>query len=123
MVAVALVFLPRVGQVFLPYVPEPSPTFDCDDGTLLTYRYFRSLGIESTPVVGNLKMEGEAYADSDHVWLLVESGGQTIAYDWGTPRFDVQHYEGYPISLEYLQYAVAEDDRSRLAVADAESKS
>jgi hypothetical protein len=75
------------------------------------YDYFQDLGIEATPFIGNLKMDGEAYADSNHVWLLVKSGGWEIAYDWGTPRLDPQHYEGYEISLGQLLAAV-EQDRS-----------
>ena len=120
MVAVMCVLVPRVGQVFLPWLPRPSAAFDCDDGALLTYRYFRNLGIEATPIVGNLKLEGEAFEESDHVWLLVDSGGRKIAYDWGTPRFDVQHYEGYPISLDYLRYAVAEDGGTGESLATAD---
>jgi hypothetical protein len=101
--------LPRLNRVAFPPVAEPSPFYDCDDATLTMYRHFRELGIESTPIVGNLDIEGEAYEMSDHVWLLVKSGDIEIAYDWGLPRFDRQHYEGYTISLDYLLYAVEED--------------
>jgi len=90
-------------------LPVPSDTFDCDDSALAMYNYFHGLGIEATPIIGNLKMDGEAYADSNHVWLMVKSGGWEIAYDWGTPRLDRQHYEGYPISLEMLLSAVEQD--------------
>ena len=103
--------LPRLSPVIFPSVPKPSPEFDCDDGTLSMYRHFESLGIESTPIVGNLEVEGEEYMQCNHVWLLVKSGDRDIAYDWGVPRFDRQHYEGYTISLDYLKYAVAEDNR------------
>jgi hypothetical protein len=92
-------------------LPEASPTFDCDDATLAMYRHFQSLGIESTPIIGNLKMDGEAYMESNHVWLLVKSGDREIAYDWGTPRFDRQHYEGYKISLDFLLSAVEQDQQ------------
>ena len=90
-------------------LPESSSTFDCDDGTLAMYRHFESLGISSIPFVGNLDMDGEAYLESDHVWLMVKFGDNYIAYDWGLPQFDRQHYEGYPISLEYLLHAIKED--------------
>jgi hypothetical protein len=73
------------------------------------YREFERLGIEATPIVGDLDKSGEAYMDCNHVWLLVKSGDKEIAYDWGTPRFDSQHYEGYTISLDYLLYAVNQD--------------
>ena len=101
--------LPRLSPVLYPDVPEPSHIFDCDDGTLYMYQYFQSLGIESTPILGNLYAEGEEFLECNHVWLLVKSGGKNIAYDWGEPRFDKQHYEGYTINLEYLLYAVADD--------------
>ena len=109
MVAVVCVLLPRIGQVVFPMLPLPSAAFDCDDDTLMMYRHFRHLGIESVPMVGNLEMDGEAFEESDHVWLMVKAGPTNIAYDWGVPRFDPQHYEGYPISLDYLLNAVAED--------------
>jgi hypothetical protein len=104
-----LLALPHLSAVILPPVSAPSADFDCDDSALETFRYFQDLGIESTPIVGNLDMDGEAYMECNHVWLLVRSGDREIAYDWGIPRFDRQHYEGYTISLDYLLYAVAED--------------
>ena len=106
-----IVTLPRLSPVIFPPLPEPSPTFDCDDGTLDMYRHFQNLGIDSTPIVGNLDMQGEEYMDCNHVWLLVKSGDRQIAYDWGIPMFDSQHYEGYTISLDYLLYAVAQDQK------------
>ena len=114
-----LLALPHFSPVLFPRVSEPSAAFDCDDSALETYRYFQDLGIESTPIVGNLEMDGEEYMESNHVWLLVRSGDLEIAYDWGTPRFDRQHYEGYTISLEYLLYAVEADRRGVGAVAAA----
>jgi hypothetical protein len=111
--------LPRLSPVIFPRLSEPSPAFDCDDATLAMYRYFQGLGIESTPIVGNLDLEGEDYDQSNHVWLLVKSGDKEIAYDWGLPRFDRQHYEGYTISLDYLLYAVNEDITGRDALSAA----
>ncbi len=115
----AVLTLPRYSPVLFPCLPEPSPSYDCDDATLDMYRYFQGLGIESTPIVGNLDIEGEEYEKSNHVWLLVKSGDKEIAYDWGLPRFDRQHYEGYTISLDYLLYAVAEDNTGRDTLAAA----
>jgi len=94
-------------------VSKYSDTFDCDDSALAMFHYFQDLGIEATPIIGNLKMDGEAYADSNHVWLMVRSGGWEIAYDWGTPRLDRQHYEGYEISLGQLLAAVEQDRQGR----------
>jgi hypothetical protein len=113
LVAVAVVVtLPRLSPVIFPRLPEPSPTFDCDDIAYYTYQYFESLGIESTPVVGNLDMVGEEYGQCNHVWLLVKSGDKAIAYDWGIPRFDRQHYEGYTIDVDKLFHAVKKDRKS-----------
>jgi hypothetical protein len=104
-----LLTLPRLSPVLFPPVSQPSPSYDCDDATLDMYRYFHGLGIETTPIIGNLDLKNEDYDQCNHVWLLVRSGDKEIAYDWGVPRFDRQHYEGYTISLEYLLYAVNED--------------
>ena len=112
-----LVTLPRLSPILYPPLPEPSSFYDCDDGTLQMYRHFQKLGIESTPVVGNLEIEGEEYMECNHVWLMVESGDRGIAYDWGEPQFDSQHYEGYSISFDSLLYAVAEDKRDREIIA------
>jgi hypothetical protein len=112
-----LLALPHFSPVIFPRVSEPSAAFDCDDSALESYRYYQDLDIEATPIVGNLEMDGEKYMESNHVWLLVRSGDLDIAYDWGTPRFDRQHYEGYPISLEYLLQAVEADRRGGGVVA------
>lgn len=101
--------LPRLNTAIFPEVPEPSASYDCDDGTLYMYRHFQSLGVKATPVLGNLDMSGEGYYDCDHVWLMVNSGDYRIAYDWGLPQFDKQHYEGYTVDLDYLLYAVNAD--------------
>jgi hypothetical protein len=112
--------LPRFSPVVFPQLALPSPSFDCDDATLAMYLHFQSLGIASIPLVGNLNIKGEEYEESNHVWLLVKSGDKEIAYDWGMPRFDRQHYEGYTISIDYLLSAVAEDfeDNDALAISE-----
>jgi hypothetical protein len=112
--------LPQFSPVVFPRLAKPSPVFDCDDATLAMYRHFQNLGIESIPIVGNLDIKGEEYEKSNHVWLLVKSGDKEIAYDWGIPRFDRQHYEGYTISLEYLLSAVAEDKETSDAIVISE---
>ena len=109
-VALSLVLaLPRFSPVILPRVKAPSATYDCDDATLDMYREFQSRGIQAMPIVGNLNTDNETFDECDHVWLLVQSGDKEIAYDWGLPRFDKQHYEGYVVSLDYLLEAVAAD--------------
>jgi hypothetical protein len=109
---IVLSTLLRTSEVFYPPLPEPSGEFDCDDSTLHMYRHFEQLGIESTPIIGNLDLDDEAFMESDHVWLMVKFGDTAIAYDWGEPRFDRQHYEGYPVDLDTLLYAVEEDNRA-----------
>ena len=106
----------RLSPVLFPDVPEPSPTFDCDDSPLFMYQYYQRLGVEVTPIVGNLDMAGEEYMECNHVWLLVKSGGKNIAYDWGEPQFDKQYYEGYAVDLDYLLFAIA-DDINNMAIS------
>ena len=103
--------LPQLSPALFPTVGQPSATYDCDDETLDMYQHFKNLGIEAIPVVGNLDMTGENFTQCNHVWLLVKSGDKQIAYDWGTPRFDKQHYEGFKINLDYLLYAVQQDQK------------
>jgi len=95
--------------VFFPSVPEPSATYDCDDSTLSMYNHFSELGFEVTPVAGNLAMDNEEFTDCDHIWLWVNIGGEIIAYDWGEPYSDPQHYEGYRVSYQLLLRAVQAD--------------
>lgn len=111
---------PRLSSIVFPPIPEPSASFDCDDCTLLMLEHFQEIGVDSTPIIGNLKMTGEDYIESNHVWLLVKSGDMEIAYDWGTPRFDRQHYEGYVITLDQLQSAIAQDEQGGSALAATE---
>jgi hypothetical protein len=108
-ILVAGLAFPRITAMFLLPLPHASAVYDCDDAALATYRYFQSLGIKTTPIIGNLKTTGETYAESNHVWLLVNLGSREIAYDWGTPRFDRQHYEGYTVSPDFLENAAAQD--------------
>ncbi len=111
-VLVSLIFiglLPVITKTLLFQLPHPSATFDCDDGTLLMYNRLSDLGIQATPFVGNLLTSGEEYSEIDHIWILVEIGGLSIAFDWGTPWFDKQHYEGYPISYAEMIEFVKQD--------------
>lgn len=96
----------------LPDVPEPSQNFDCDDSTLYMYSHFTDKGHQVQAIAGNLDISGESFEETDHVWLLVKFGDIWVPYDWGLPRFDEQHYEGYNISYELL-CKIAEADKSR----------
>ena len=99
-----------VGWVWFPRVPAPSATFDCDDSALTMYNHFREFGISARPIIGNLNEDGEGFSEANHVWLLVDVMGHEVAYDWGLPEFDRQHYEGYPITLDELYTAAAADE-------------
>ncbi len=101
--------LPILAKTLLFQLPHPSAAFDCDDGTLFMYDRLSNLGIQATPFVGNLLTTGEKYSEINHIWILVEIGGITIAFDWGTPWFDKQHYEGYPINYQELVEFVKQD--------------
>lgn len=90
-------------------MPYYSSSFDCDDGALLMVERLEYMGITATPFLGNLKIAGETYQESDHVWVLSEIAGRQIALDRGVFCFDGQHYEGFPISREQLQEFVTED--------------
>jgi hypothetical protein len=118
---VTMGFLP-LNPVLYPAVGSPAPAYDCDDDTLAMYRHFEELGIESTPVVGNLELTGKTYLQCNHVWLLVGSGPNKIAYDWGTPRLDRQHYEGFKINLDYLLYVVQQDAKNPDLLPIAENR-
>ena len=64
LVLVSLTFiglLPVLTKTLLFQLPQPSATFDCDDGTLLMYNRLSNLGIQATPFVGNLLTTGEQY--------------------------------------------------------------
>lgn len=101
-------------------MPSPSPAFDCDDGALLMLDRLSNLGIKAIPMVGDLETTGEKYQEIKHVWLLVEIGGINVAFDWGTPWLDKQHYEGYPITYEQLLQFV-EQDRDKAIYAKQEA--
>jgi len=121
-ISAVTISLLKYDKVLFPNVGEPAAAYDCDDAALDMYRHFEELGIESTPIVGNLDITGETYMQSNHVWLLVKSGGCQVAYDWGTPRFDRQHYEGYEITLDYLLYAVEQDKKAPGLLGIAENE-
>ena len=106
---VVILLFAGAAWVLLPDVAAASASYDCDDASLAMYRHFASVGLSARPVAGNLQKDGEDYADADHVWLLVNALGREIAWDWGMPRFDTQHYEGYELSLDDLLTAVAAD--------------
>lgn len=104
--------LPILTKTLLFEMPGPSDAFDCDDGVLLMYERLSSIGIKSVPIVGDLDTTGEKYQEIKHVWLLAEIAGINIAFDWGTPWLDRQHYEGYPITYDQLVQFVKQDDKA-----------
>ena len=115
----SMLVLAGAAWVLLPDVAAASASYDCDDASLAMYRHFASVGLSARPVAGNLEKDGEDYEDADHVWLLVNVLGREIAWDWGLPRFDAQHYEGYELSLDDLLTAVAADSTGGSVLAAA----
>lgn len=107
---IALICLACLAGVLLPALPSQSSTFDCKVSTLSMYRHFTNMGFAATPVMGNLNATGERPEDSNHAWLIVNIYGKDIAYDWGHPCFDHQHYEVYPMSLENLRMQISMDN-------------
>ncbi len=99
-------------------MPEYSSDFDCDDSALLMLDRLKSIGITGTAILGNLKTTGESYPETDHVWILAEIAGRSIALDGGTIRFDRQHYEGFRISRDELLGFVAQDRGQGQAVVN-----
>lgn len=66
-------------------------------------------GITSTAWIGNLKITGEKFGESDHVWIMVNVLGWKVPFDWGSQRIDKQHFEGYSITYEQLLQLVEQD--------------
>jgi hypothetical protein len=74
------------------------------------HEYFTSQGFECTIVVGNLEMENEAFYQCKHVWVIVTSPDKkNLAYDWGVPQFDKQHYHGFSLTPKQLREVVLSD--------------
>ena len=113
-------------------MPPPSSTWDCDDDALYMYNQLKEARNWSAimPVIGNLEISGESFLDLEynHVWIMVnevvpyvKSGSDPVsindlgichvwvAYDWGEPCFDLQHYEGAIITPNELIEAVEYD--------------
>lgn len=91
-------------------IPSPSDAFDCDDAALKTIDKFAAIGLKVFPVVGNLAITGEKYSGIDHAWAVIELPfNRVMAFDWGRPEFDKQHYEYYPITRERLLAYVIQD--------------
>lgn len=109
--------IPLLTRSFFFCFPAGSPNFDCDDSTLLMYNRLSSVGIESVAIAGNLKTSNEKYEDIDHVWLLARIGGWQIAFDWGVPEFDRQHYEGFTVTREKLVEWVEYDHAGQMIAA------
>lgn len=112
---ILMLLLPLLGKVLFFRLPQSSSTFDCDDSTLAMYQRLASTGIKSTVMAGDLDANGEKFEDIDHVWLVADIAGQKIAFDWGLPELDRQHYEGYAVSYQQLEAWVAHDFEEQIA--------
>ncbi len=61
------------------YIPGKT---DCNDMVVDIWNEFVSQGIVSLIVVGNVRVSQEAFADSNHAWLMVYSGeGSAVAVE------------------------------------------
>ena len=101
----ALIHSPNV-----PNMPAASDNFDCDDSALFMYEYFTSKGYECTIVAGNLEIENETFFECKHIWVVVTPPDKrNLAYDWGVPRFDKQHYHGFELTPTQLKEVVLSD--------------
>jgi hypothetical protein len=98
----------KVGKDML-VKPTEARGVDCDDSALYMYYYFTNMGYEVKIIAGNLDLVGESFLQCNHVWVVVISGGDDYAYDWGHYYTDAQHYEGYVITETELVSAVLED--------------
>jgi len=83
-------------------MPKQSSEFDCDDGALYMYLYFANLGYEVKIIAGNLDLVNESWRETNHVWVIVMSDGDSYPYDWGYHLPDEQHFEGYPVTYHEL---------------------
>ena len=94
----------------VPDMPAASDDFDCDDSALFMHDYFTSRGYECVIVSGNLELEKETFPECNHMWVIVMCPNEaSIAYDWGSPCYDKQHFEGFMINYEQLKDIVASD--------------
>ena len=87
--------------------------FDCNDMVVELWNVYYEKGISSVIVVGNLDLENESFAQSDHAWLLVTIFGArvfaveptnsevyTIIYDIDSDDEQFKQYlEGYYFAL------------------------
>ena len=108
--------MPVIGRTLFFEMPGRSALVDCDDSALVMYVRLQAMGIEATPIIGNLKMTGETPQEIDHIWLLVKVGGVDIAFDWGVPYFDRQHYEGFPVTVDQMAQYVVNDYNQALGL-------
>lgn len=89
-------------------IPD-NPNYDCDDATLTMVEWAESKGYSYKIIAGSPEVIDETFDQFSHVWILIEMQGKWIAYDWGDPYSDKQHYEGYIISKAELLKAVEAD--------------
>ena len=101
-------FAPHFLIAEVPNMPEETDTFDCKHASLFMHEYFIEKGYECQIIVGNLDLNNETILDCNHTWVLVNKPGEDVAlaFDWGHPCIDKQHYEGYKISYEQLKDGV-----------------
>jgi hypothetical protein len=102
-------------------LPPYSATFDCDDAALSMSDRLQKTGIDTTVILGNLKLTDESYAESDHVWVVADIRGLELAFDRGSIYLDPQHYTGYVINRGQLLDFVAQDKNDNNQIASLPS--
>jgi hypothetical protein len=110
-----LLFYPLVVRDVFFHIPAYTATYDCDDATLLMFNKLSALRFTVTPILGNLEMTGEKYAESNHLWLLANIAGRPVAFDWGVQYLDRQHYEGYLLTYNQL-IGFVQQDKEKLPI-------
>lgn len=93
-----------------PVIDIPADYTDCKEAVVYMYNHFDAQGYEVYPVVGNLELIDEELLECNHTWIMVMLYGEYwVAYDWGQPYFDEQHYHGYKMPIEAIRAGMGID--------------
>lgn len=85
---------------------------DCKNAAVYMHTYFDRQGYEVYLVVGNLERDNETLVECNHTWVMVLlHEPYWVAYDWGNPCFDEQHYFGYKVPIESLLTIIEKEAR------------
>lgn len=93
----------ELGEEILPY-PFFDHWFDCDDATVYSFLYLRSVDRDLDVKI----MAGRAWGE-EHTWLEVSDNSTMVIYDWGIPIENTTLYKGREISYGQLIYYIEDD--------------